>query len=308
MMMEDSWDEAVLAADIKRLSRAGRAKANRASTALRQAGLTLPAATSCASKTAAPGRNPKRGRPSSLSLSSSSADTPSLCKKPSGHNSGRSVGNQAFNDSAPPNRLQQGHRQPAAAAATAGALTRLRRSSLSKLKVKKARPAASMSMLAKALTSLALSDAGNGHGPGAKLKAVAESWTSVRLRPLHSVITVGTECSGLESVMVALEHMGLGDPGKSQLQFICEKDAAARKFILAHRAPACVYDDVTVRQVCDMPTCDFYSAGFPCKPCSAAGLRQSEHDRHGRGRIFPHIAEYIKMKNQSASSWIMCRV
>ena len=96
MMMEDSWDEAVLAADIKRLSRAGRAKANRASTALRQAGLTLPAATSCASKTAAPGRNPKRGRPSSLSLSSSSADTPSLCKKPSGHNSGRSVGNEAF--------------------------------------------------------------------------------------------------------------------------------------------------------------------------------------------------------------------
>ena len=76
----------------------------------------------------------------------------------------------------------------------------------------------------------------------------------------------GTECSGLESVMVALEHMGLGDPGKSQLQFICEEDAAARKFIFSHRAPACVYDDVTVRQVCDMPTCDFYSAGFPCQP------------------------------------------
>ena len=237
MMMEDSWDEAVLAADIKRLSRAGRAKANRASTALRQAGLTLPAATSCASKTAAPGRNPKRGRPSSLSLSSSSADTPSLCKKPSGHNSGRSVGNQAFNDSAPPNRLQQGHRQPAAAAAAAaGALTRLRRSSLSKLKVKKARPAASMSRRAKALTSLALSDAGNGHGPGAKLKAVAESWTSVRLRPLHSVITVGTECSGLESVMVALEHMGLGDPHKSQLQFHLRE---GRRGPQVHFSPPC---------------------------------------------------------------------
>ena len=46
-------------------------------------------------------------------------------------------------------------------------------------------------------------------------------------------ILVGTECSGLESVTVAFDKMDLGD--RAQLQFICEKDTAARNLILAHR-------------------------------------------------------------------------
>ena len=124
--------------------------------------------------------------------------------------------------------------------------------------------------------------------------ALRRHWAKVRLAPLSRVIMVGTECSGLESVMAALDLMGLR--GKSRLRFVCEKDSAARKLILAHQKPDIVYQDITHRPVQGMPTCDLYAAGFPCQPFSTAGLHEGADDRHGRGRIFPHVAEYIRQK------------
>ena len=98
------------------------------------------------------------------------------------------------------------------------------------------------------------------------------------------MLTVGTERSGLESVMAAFDQMGLGN--QTRLRFFCEKDAAARKLILAHRTPDFIYEDITERPVGQMPTCVIYAAGFPCQPWSVAGLREGANDRHGRGRIF----------------------
>ena len=66
--------------------------------------------------------------------------------------------------------------------------------------------------------------------------------------------------------------MGLGN--QTRLRLICEKDAAARKLILAHRTPDFIYDGITERPVDQMPTCDIYAAGFPRQPWSAAGLRE----------------------------------
>ena len=94
--------------------------------------------------------------------------------------------------------------------------------------------------------------------------------------------------------MAALDQMGLGN--QTRLRFICEKDAAARKLILAHRAPDFIYEDITERPVDQMPTCDIYAAGFPCQPWSVAGLREGANDRHGRGQIFPCILEYLQRK------------
>ena len=129
-------------------------------------------------------------------------------------------------------------------------------------------------------------------GDSGKLAACA--WDKVRLVASASLLTVGTECSGLESVMAALDQMGLGK--QTRLRFICEKDAAARKLILAHRTPDFIYEDITERPVDQMPTCDIYAAGFPCQPWSAAGLREGANDRHGRGQIFPRILEYLRQK------------
>ena len=52
------------------------------------------------------------------------------------------------------------------------------------------------------------------------------SWETVRCKARGRAITVGIECSGLESMMAALDHMGLG--GQTRLRFVCEKAAAAR--------------------------------------------------------------------------------
>ena len=123
---------------------------------------------------------------------------------------------------------------------------------------------------------------------------LASAWLTVKLARTCKTIRVGTECSGLESVMVAMETMGLQH--RTQLQFICEKDAAARRLTLSHVCPSIVYEDITTRPVGSMPVCDVYASGFPCQPWSTAGLSGGTHDRQGRGRIFPHIHDYIRVK------------
>ena len=94
--------------------------------------------------------------------------------------------------------------------------------------------------------------------------------------------------------MVALEGLGLGQ--RARLRFICEKDAAARRLICAHRSPEHIFNDIMQRSVDDMPVCDIYVAGFPCQPWSTAGLRQGTADKHGRGNIFPRILDYLHRK------------
>ena len=123
---------------------------------------------------------------------------------------------------------------------------------------------------------------------------LANAWLKVNLASSDQAIRVGTECSGLEAVMVAMEKMGLMN--QTQLKFICEKDAAARRLTLSHASPSIVYEDITTRAVEHMPVCDVYAAGFPCQPWSTAGLSEGTADRQGRGRIFPHIHNYIQMK------------
>ena len=76
---------------------------------------------------------------------------------------------------------------------------------------------------------------------------LAASWVAVQLSKTSPKILVGTECSGLESVMAAFDKMDLGD--RAQLQFICEKDNAARSLILAHRSPKVMFTDITTRPV-----------------------------------------------------------
>ena len=68
---------------------------------------------------------------------------------------------------------------------------------------------------------------------------LAASWAALRFSTTGPKIWVGTECSGLGSVMAAFDNMDLGD--RAQLQFICEKDTAARNLVLAHRHAKVVF-------------------------------------------------------------------
>ena len=121
---------------------------------------------------------------------------------------------------------------------------------------------------------------------------------AVRFSKTGPKILVGAECSGLESVMAAFDKMDLGD--RAQLQFICEKDTAARNLILAHRRPKVVFNDITTRPVQKMPVCDIYAVGIPCQPWSSAGLGEGTSDRQGRGQIFSYVYQYILNKAPKA--------
>ena len=137
------------------------------------------------------------------------------------------------------------------------------------------------------------------------LTPLASAWLIVKLARTCKTIRVGTECSGLESVMVAMERMGLQH--RTQLQFICEKDAAARRLTLSHASPSIVYEDITARPVDSMPVCDVYASGFPCQPWSTAGLSAGVDDQKGRGLIFPHIHDYIRVKAPMCFLWKMSK-
>ena len=81
------------------------------------------------------------------------------------------------------------------------------------------------------------------------------------------VIKVGSDCSGLESVMTALDQMGLGQ--RVRAEFVCDKDPLCRKVLRSVHEPRVVYDDITKRDVKDMTQVDLYTAGPPCQPWSS---------------------------------------
>ena len=85
------------------------------------------------------------------------------------------------------------------------------------------------------------------------------------------VIKVGSDCSGLDSVLTAF-------------------------YLQSVHQPRVVYDDVTKRDVKDMPQVDIYTAGFPCQPWSSEGKGEGRRDKQGRGLIFDHVLKYINEK------------
>ena len=108
------------------------------------------------------------------------------------------------------------------------------------------------------------------------------------------VIKVGSDCSGVDSVLTAFDQLGMDQ--RVQAEFVCEKDPVCRKVLLSVHQPRVVYDDVTKRDVKNMPKVDLYTAGFPCQPWSSEGKGEGRRDKQGRGLIFDHILKYINEK------------
>ncbi len=112
------------------------------------------------------------------------------------------------------------------------------------------------------------------------------------------VITIGSDCSGLDSVMAALDQMGLSS--RVKLMFCSDTERSCRRFLRGVHDPARLYHDIVCRNVERVPHVDIYTAGFPCQPYSQAGLRQGRKDKHGRGTCSDHVLEYIAVKTPKA--------
>jgi DNA (cytosine-5)-methyltransferase 1 len=103
-------------------------------------------------------------------------------------------------------------------------------------------------------------------------------------------LRVGTDCSGIESVLHALRKLGV--PYDHAWSADIDKDAIAH--IKEYHAPRRMFGDITQRDVADLPAIDLYVAGFPCQSFSAAGRRGGFDDP--RGTVFWSCLEVIRAK------------
>lgn len=107
------------------------------------------------------------------------------------------------------------------------------------------------------------------------------------------MITIGTDCSGIEAPIQALKQLGIPFVHK----WSCEIDKYARQSILANYEPETLYEDITKRDHSQLPDVDLYVAGFPCQSFSLMGKKLGSKDP--RSNIMMHCIEVIKKKRPS---------
>jgi len=105
-------------------------------------------------------------------------------------------------------------------------------------------------------------------------------------RPLR----IGTDCSGIEAPIVALQQMKI----PFSHEFSSEIDKHCISTIRANFNPKIIFGDMKERKLNDIPDIDMYVCGFPCQPFSIAGKRLGEQDP--RGTIFYECVRVIKHK------------
>ena len=104
------------------------------------------------------------------------------------------------------------------------------------------------------------------------------------------MLRVGTDCSGIEAPLVALQRLGV----PYEHVFSSEICATTRKQLLANHAPQILYTDATARDNSQTPIVDLYVAGWPCQGNSKLGKQKGLADP--RTRVVRSLLEYITTK------------
>lgn len=102
------------------------------------------------------------------------------------------------------------------------------------------------------------------------------------------MLRVGTDCSGLEAPLIALDQLGV----KYEHIFSSEVNASARRVITKLFRPNIMYSDMTTRDNSIAPEVDLYVCGFPCQTFSLLGKKGGMK----RSPIFYYVRDYIREK------------
>jgi DNA (cytosine-5)-methyltransferase 1 len=104
------------------------------------------------------------------------------------------------------------------------------------------------------------------------------------------VLRIGTDCSGIEAPIQALQQLGI----PFEHSFCCEKDKYVLQSIKANYNPNKIYTDITKRKHALLPDIDIYVCGFPCQPFSLMGNKMGTED--SRSNIMYQCIKVIKKK------------
>ena len=102
-------------------------------------------------------------------------------------------------------------------------------------------------------------------------------------------LSVGTDCSGIEAPVHALELLGIEVDHK----FSSDIDPEVIKSIQANYEPDRIYTDIMARNHKTLPHVDLYVAGFPCQSFSMLGKREG-FNNPTKGAIFFECWQTIK--------------
>lgn len=116
------------------------------------------------------------------------------------------------------------------------------------------------------------------------------------LAPLKRPLRIGTDCSGMETPVMALRRLKVAHDHK----FSCDIDGNVKKQLQTNFPDALWFDDLMTRnnRASSTPAVDLYVAGFPCQSFSTQGLRKGFKDK--RGKVFYGCADYILSKKPRA--------
>ena len=109
-------------------------------------------------------------------------------------------------------------------------------------------------------------------------------------------ITVGSDCTGLGTELVAAELCGI--PVKSLFGSDINPDVRAWHKVLHPCAPR-LQEDCTQQDARQRPAVDLYVAGPPCQPWSSIGCRRGLDDI--RGTVFYHVLNFVRLRRPRAA-------
>ena len=107
---------------------------------------------------------------------------------------------------------------------------------------------------------------------------------------IKSVLRVGTDCSGVEAPLMALDQLGI----KYQHIFSSEINPDLRKYILKNHPPQIMYSNMTTRDHTQVPHVDLYVAGFPCQSFTSLKYNAKGLDDPKIGNLLFHCIETIR--------------
>ena len=108
------------------------------------------------------------------------------------------------------------------------------------------------------------------------------------------MLKIGTDCSGIEAPIQALEKICKVNNLKYEHIFSSENNQYAIDCLKENYKPNILYGDIQKRNVKDIPDIDIYVSGFPCQPFSKANKFKTKVDP--RLNLFENCLDVIVEK------------